>query len=170
MKIIIEKEEDFDAIRTLNDQAFQSPMEGKLIEQLRNSNAEIISLVAVDKSKIIGHILFSPVLIKSGQNQIAGMGLGPMSVLPKYQNQGIGSGLIKKGLKILRKKKCPFIIVLGHKEYYPKFGFQMASKFGIKCQWSGIPDEAFMALILDKSLRNAITGTAYYMDAFAQAL
>ena len=66
--------------------------------------------------------------------------------------------------------QCPFIIVLGHPEYYPRFGFERASLYGIKCQWEGIPDDAFMILWLDKSKMNRVSGLAKYRDEFNAAI
>jgi putative acetyltransferase len=84
----------------------------------------LLSLVAVEKEKIVGHILFSSAIIEGEHGVVKGMGLAPMAVLPEFQRQGIGSQLVKAGIEKLRKTKCPFIIVLGHPEYYPRFGFE----------------------------------------------
>ena len=96
------------------------------------------------------------------------MGLAPMAVLPEMQHKGIGTQLVKAGIENLRKMQCPFIIVLGHPEYYPRFGFERASLYGIKCQWEGIPDDAFMILWLDKSKINRVSGLAKYRDEFSE--
>ena len=79
------------------------------------------------------------------------MGLAPMAVLPAWQRQGIGTLLVKRGIEMLKRRSCPFIIVLGHPEYYPRFDFERASGTGIRSQWEGVPDEAFMILILDQA-------------------
>jgi len=78
--------------------------------------------------------------------------------------------LVKAGIEELRRTKCPFIIALGHPEYYPRFGFEPASRFGIKSQWEGIPENVFMILWLDTSMMNQITGTAKYRSEFDEAL
>lgn len=157
---------DAPAIRTVNERAFGQPEEGHIIERLRQSCAALVSLVAVLEDCIVGHILFSPVTIEGPAGEVEGMGLAPMAVLPEYQRQGIGSKLVETGLATLRKRGCPFVIVLGHADYYPRFGFERASTFGIRSQWDGVPDEAFMALILDPSTMQGMPGIARYQDAF----
>ena len=93
-----------------------------------------------------------------------------MAVLPQRQRQGIGSALVGRGLEILRDRCCPFVIVLGHPEYYRRFGFEPASKYGLKCQWEGVPDEAFMVLIFDKEAVAGVSGVARYRDEFDEAM
>lgn len=161
-----ERREDYQAIRDVNNQAFNQPQEGMIIEKIRESGVEILSLVAIIDNKIVGHIFFSPVRMEEQATLKDGMGLAPMAVLPDYQQQGIGSKLIKEGIQRLKLKSVPYIIVLGHKDYYPKFGFETASKYGLKCQWDGVPDEAFMVMILDDKMRPKIYGVAKYRDEF----
>jgi putative acetyltransferase len=98
------------------------------------------------------------------------MGLAPMAVLPEFQRQGVGSGLVQAGIEILRESKCPFIIVLGHPEYYPRFGFEPASRYRIRSQWEGVPDPAFMILWLDKTMTNHVSGVAKYRDEFDEGI
>jgi putative acetyltransferase len=120
--------------------------------------------------RILGHIFFSPVFV-SGENEAPpGMGLAPMAVLPERQRQGIGSMLVQAGIDVMRKRNCPFIIVLGHPDFYPRFGFVPASQHGLSCQWDGIPDEAFMVLILDEAAMAGVSGKARYRDEFDQAM
>jgi putative acetyltransferase len=98
------------------------------------------------------------------------MGLAPMAVLPDMQRRGIGTQLINAGVEELRKRRCPFIIVLGHAGYYPRFGFEKASLYGIMCQWEGIPDEAFMILWLDRTKAGSVSGLAKYREEFSEAV
>ena len=170
MKIRDERAEDYKGIKALNDLAFQGPVEGEIVDKIRSASADIISLVAADKNGLIGHIFFSPGTAISGEGEIKGMGLGPMAVLPEHQNKGVGSALVREGLKILRKKDCPFVIVLGHKDYYPRFGFETASKYGISSQWEGVPDEAFMVLFFDRSLAGRVSGVIRYRHEFNEAV
>ena len=152
VEVRFEQPKDIDEFRLLNDKAFGQPVEGHIVDKLRQSCNRILSLVAISNNKIVGHIMFSPVTIETQEVVIQGMGLAPMAVLPELQNQGIGSILVKEGLRIIRNMSYPFVIVLGHKKYYPRFGFERASKYGLKSQWEGIPDEAFMAMILNDSI------------------
>ena len=89
-----------------------------------------------------------------------------MAVFPELQSKGIGSKLVKEGLRVIKNTTCPFVIVLGHEKYYPRFGFQWASKYGLKSQWEGIPDEAFMVMILNDSVMKGVSGIVRYRDEF----
>jgi putative acetyltransferase len=129
-----------------------------------------LSLVAAEGDRILSHILFSPASVTCGQKVTQGMGLSPMAVLPERQRQGIGSMLVRAGIDVLRERNCPFIIVLGHSGYYPRFGFVPASRHGLLCQWDGIPDEAFMVLVLDDDAMATASGAARYRREFDQAM
>ena len=118
-----EKQNDHDEVRIVNEQAFGQPDEGHIVEKLRESCKETVSLVAVSDNEIIGHIFFSPVTIEIATGCINGMGLAPMAVAPEFQNQGVGSMLVNEGIRILKSMSCPFVIVLGHEKFYPRFGF-----------------------------------------------
>lgn len=173
MNIRAEKPDDTQRIRLINELAFGQTTEADIVDSLRKECkecTEFLSYVAEEKNEIIGHILFTPVVVESRGKTIQGMGLAPMAVLPARQREGIGSELVRHGLQELRDRGCPFVIVLGHPEYYPKFGFERASKFGLSCQWPGVPDEAFMALILDAARMNGISGVAEYRAEFSAAM
>ena len=165
-----EKFEDAPAIRAVNEQAFGQPQEADIVDKIRANCPNLLSLVAVLNRKIVGYILFSPAVIEDDQGIVEGMGLAPMAVLPKYQHQGIGSELVRQGIYILNEQSCPFIIVVGHPDYYPRFGFEPASIYGIKCQWKGVPDNAFMVMFLDNSLKQRRLGIAKYRDEFNEAM
>jgi putative acetyltransferase len=164
-----EKPEDTPLIYSVIEQTFKRTAEAVLTDKLRHACAEHLSLVAEDNGTIAGHIMFTPVLIKNGK-EIQGMGLAPMAVLPARQRRGIGTLLIKSGLQILQENGCPFVIVLGHPDYYPRFGFQPASRFNIKSQWEGVPDEAFMILVMDEEAMRNVSGIALFRDEFNKAL
>ena len=159
-----ETREDIAGIHALNELAFGQPLEADIVDKLRNNCDDLLSIVAIENEKIVGHILFSPAEIEGPYGVLKGMGLAPMAVLPDRQRQGIGTQLINKGIEALKKLRCTFIIVLGHHEYYPRFGFQRASLYGIICQWEGIPDEAFMILWLDESKARQLSGVAKYRE------
>jgi putative acetyltransferase len=171
MDLVIREEAAADAaaIRRLHLAAFGGEVEAKLVDTLRHTCRENLSLVAIDKDSLVGHILFSPVMLRDGDRTLHGMGLGPMAVLPSHQRQGIGSRLVRRGLALLRDARCPFVVVLGHPGYYPRFGFVPASRHGIRCQWSGVPDAAFMVLVLQPAAMPRGGGIARYREAFDAA-
>ena len=170
IEIRFERPKDIDEVRLLNHKAFGQPVEGRIVDKLRKSCNGILSLVAISNNKVIGHIMFSPVTIETQSGVIEGMGLAPMAVLPELQNQGIGSKLVKEGLRIINNMKCPFVIVLGHEKYYPRFGFKRASKYGLKSQWEGVPDDAFMVIILNYSVMKRVSGIVRYREEFDEAM
>ncbi len=161
-----ERPEDVAAIRAINEAAFGQTAEADIVDALRFACPDVLSLVALSDETLVGHIFFSPVQVEGGSRTIQGMGLAPMAVLPERQRQGIGSRLVEAGLRILRRQDCPFVIVLGHPGFYPRFGFVPASRYGLTCQWEGVPDEAFMVLILDESAVAGVAGVARYRDEF----
>ena len=169
-KIRFEKPEDIAFIHSVNEQAFGRVSEAKLVDTLRLACTDHLSLVADDNGSIIGHLMFTPVVVTDGKQKTEGMGLAPMAVLPSRQRQGIGTQLVDSGLQILKEKGCPFVIVLGHPEYYPRFGFQAASGCNIRTQWDDVPDDAFMILVMDHEAMQNVSGVATFRDEFNDAL
>lgn len=157
--------DDASRIRFVIEQAFEQPAEAELVDKLRRTCPDSLSLVAEDGG-VVGHILFTPVVVNGAARRCVGMGLAPMAVLPDRQRQGIGSQLVRRGLDILRERGCPFVVVVGHPDYYPRFGFQPASTHGVVSQWEGIPDAAFMVLILDLDAMAGVSGVATYRNEF----
>ncbi|MBE0429823.1 MAG: N-acetyltransferase [Thermoleophilia bacterium] len=165
-----ERPEDAASIRFIHEQAFGQPAEAGIVDRLRQSCDASLSLVAQSRDGLVGHILFTPVVVESPEHKVTGMGLAPMAVLPDCQGHGIGSALVRRGIEILRERGCPFIVVLGHPEYYPRFGFERASAHGITSQWDEVPDEAFMILALDARCLDGVTGVASYRPEFDEAM
>jgi putative acetyltransferase len=165
-RIRYELPEDAAAVRTVNFEAFGQPDEGAVVDAIRDNCEQIVSLVALDGDRVVGHILFSPATVETPADKIGGMGLAPMSVLPSHQRCGVGSELIKAGIQILREEGYPFVVVLGHPQYYPRFGFSPASQYGIRCEWE-VPDEVFMILPLDTDRMRDVHGLARYRPEFA---
>ena len=118
---------------------------------------------------VVGHLLFTPVVVEGSAGRVVGMGLGPMAVRPDRQRRGIGSQLVRRGLDLLRERRCPFVVVVGHPEFYPRFGFEPASRRGLVCQWEGVPDAAFMVLALDAQAMAGVSGVASYREEFNEA-
>ena len=165
MTIRPERPADFPGVRNVNESAFGQPLEADLVERLRRGCGDCLSLVAEDQT-IVGHILFSPVALETQDGPVTGMGLGPMAVLPGRQREGIGSALVERGVEMLRERGVPFIFVVGHPDYYPRFGFEPASAHGVRSQWEGIPDEAFMVLVLDDRALDGASGVVRYRPEF----
>jgi putative acetyltransferase len=163
-----EERTDRDAVYRLNVAAFHDRSEAKIVEQLRDSCADYLAFVAVHDDMVVGHILFTPARVDGCT--VAGMGLAPMAVHPSHQRRGIGSELVRHGLEHLRQAGCPFVMVLGHPEYYPRFGFEPASKYCLLSQWEGIPDEAFMVVVFDDAVLPKAGGIARYRDEFDAAM
>jgi putative acetyltransferase len=116
--------EDASAIRAPLDVAFGGPLESGLVDALRDGCPDRLSLVALDEDEhIVGYILFTPATIGAPGGIVSGYGLAPMAVLPSVQRTGIGSALVRAGLDRLDRLGCPFVVVVGHPEYYPRFGF-----------------------------------------------
>ena len=158
-----ERPDDVAAVRDLNRRAFGQDQESNTVDELRANGAALLSLVATVNDRVVGHIMYSPLSV--GGN-ITGAALGPMAVLPERQRQRIGSKLIEAGNQKLKNAGCPFIIVVGHADYYPRFGFRPAGEHGIKCQWD-VPDDVFMLLVLDQAKMEGVSGLAKYRHEFS---
>jgi putative acetyltransferase len=169
IRVRYETPEDVPLTLSVIMQTFKRDAEARLADKLRRSCTDHLSLVAEDNGIIVGHIMFTPVHIKNDKI-IQGMGLAPMAVIPSRQCRGIGKLLVHTGLKILKERCCPFVIVLGHPDYYPRFGFQSASRLNIKSQWVDVPDEAFMILVLNEKAMKDVSGIARFRDEFNEAL
>ena len=165
MKIRPEQPGDQPQIRTINQQAFAGDTEANLVDALRNCDVPLISLVAEEDEQLIGHILFSPVTLSGRNNAPPIAGLAPMAVLPDWQGRGVGSLLVTTGLEYCASAGYVAVVVLGHADYYPRFGFVPASRFGIKSEFN-VPDEVFMLKTLQGSALQGIKGTVQYHAAF----
>ena len=158
-----EHPDDVAAVRDLNRRAFGQDQESNIVDALRANGAALLSLVATVNDRVVGHIMYSPLSI--GGN-VTGAALGPMAILPERQRQGIGSKLVEAGNRKLKDAGCPFIIVVGHANYYPRFGFRPASAHGIRCEWE-VPDDVFMLLVLDQAKMQGVCGLAKYQHEFS---
>ena len=160
-----EAPEDIDATRTVNENAFPTRLEAELVDTLRQLAHPIVSLVAVTGGRVTGHILFTPVTLLSHPATLL-MGLGPMAVMPTHQRRGVGSGLVWMGLEECRRLGAAAVVVLGHPDYYPRFGFAPASGFGLSSEYV-VPDDVFMALELKTNALRELSGTIRYHPAFS---
>jgi putative acetyltransferase len=157
-----ETNDDIDAIAEVTVAAFETleisnHTEQFVIEALRAAQALTVSLVAEVDGRVIGHVAFSPVTISDGtQNWY---GLGPVSVLPTYQGQGVGKALIHEGLSRLKGLGARGCCLVGHPEYYRKFGFDNLSGL----EYEGVPPEVFLAMSFDG---NTPQGTVTFHEGF----
>jgi putative acetyltransferase len=164
MLIRPEEPKDYKAVHSVNVSAFETPTEANLVDVLREKAHPIVSLVAEDESKIVGHIMFSPVSL-TGHKNLKIMGLAPMAVLPEQQRKGIGSMLVKAGLESCKGNGFGVVVVLGHIGFYPRFGFTPAVRYGIGCEYE-VPQDAFMVMELLPGYLHRAQGNIKYHPAF----
>lgn len=167
--IVIRPQENIDdaGVFTVNERAFGRQDEPRLVEKLRQAPDSIpeLSLVAIKDGQVIGHILFSLVTLETGQGSMPVLALAPMAVLPEYQNKGIGSMVVRQGLAEARHLGHRIVIVLGHPGYYPRFGFQRAIDYGIRCAYE-VPDDVFMVMELQPGALDGVHGIVRYPPVF----
>lgn len=169
IKIRGETQDDYHIITEINDLAFGGTGEGQLIITLRK-NKEFkpdLSLVALEDDRIVGHILFYPIFIEAANNTFPTISLAPMAVQPNYQNKGIGTKLVNDGLQRCKDMQFDSVIVLGHPEYYPRFGFKPASQWNLYSDFEA-PDEAFMALELKENSLARKSGRVVYPKEYLE--
>lgn len=167
MNIRKETEKDYSSVRKVNESAFETNEEADLVDSLRKNPNYIpeLSLVAEENNEVIGHILFTPLKIINSEADNNLLALAPMAVLPKYQKKGIGSAMIKAGFEKAQELGYKAVIVLGHPDYYPRFGFIRAEKFDIHPpleEWK----EAFFAKELENGSLKNVSGIVSYLPEF----
>ena len=159
-----EEECDFHAIRGILDAAFGGPVEARLVELLRQRGKAVVALVARLEGQVVGHVLFSPVSVEVAPASFRGVGLAPLAVTPEFQNQGIGIRLTQAGLAACRELGYEAAVVLGHPDYYPRFGFERASLYGLSNEYG--EDEAFMAMELRPRGLEGVRGLVKFASEF----
>ncbi len=172
MDILIRPETaaDHPEIFQLHALAFGQENEGKLVDLLRQDDCFIpeLSLVAIQNEEIIGHIIFIKIeIVRPDGQKTESLALAPMGVLPKYQKSGIGGMLIHAGLAMAKDLRYQSVIVLGHKDYYPRFGFEPAEKWEIGTHYE-VPSEYFMGLELTPGALSEVKGIVEYSAPFSQ--
>ena len=163
MAIRPELPDDYESVRSVNLAAFPTSAEANLVDALRGVDSEVHALVAEIEQRVVGHILFSPVAISTCP-QLRWTGLGPMAVEPGQQRSGIGSALVHAGLKACAARGMQGVVVLGHANFYPRFGFRPASEFGLR--WEHGHAESFFALELEPGSHAPAAGVVTYHPAF----
>jgi putative acetyltransferase len=169
-KVVIRSEEPGDCagIDEVTRLAFGRPHEAQLIALLRQEggfDAEL-SLVAVSGDTITGHILFTPVqIVQEHGAATRALALAPMAVRSEWQNQGIGSRLVREGLEACRRRGHKLVVVVGHPAYYPRFGFTPARPLGLEAPFE-VPDAAFLVCPLAAGALDDICGLVQYPPPF----
>ena len=165
--VVVRPEEprDSEGVRTVNQQAFGRPNEASLVDALRGV-PHSISLVACARERVVGHILFTPLQIEGSPKGVVASGLGPMAVLPECQRQGVGSQLVRAGLDSCRASRTDAVVVIGHPEFYPRFGFVPAATKRLRCEFD-VPPEVFMVLELQTGALGSSGGFVKYRPEFS---
>jgi len=166
-----ERPGDAAAIDAVVRAAFGQPAEAELVAALRAAGRATVSLVAVESAApagetVLGHVLYSPVTIAGAPPALRVLGLAPMAVRPDRQRTGVGTRLGQAGLAAAAAAGAVALVVLGHADYYPRFGFIRASQFGLRCVYDA-PDESFMALELVPGALARVSGLVEYAPEFA---
>jgi len=163
-----ETREEVRAIHHVNKRAFSQSNEADLVDALRRTSRLILSLVAIEDHQVVGHAAFSPVAVEGPDTGFTAVGLGPMAVLPSHQRRGVGSRLVEAGLVEIAAQGHEAVFVLGHPEFYPRFGFSPAGRYGIRCEYD-VPDEVFMVKELREGALTGRTGIVKYSPEFNDA-
>jgi putative acetyltransferase len=153
-----------EAIHKVHENAFDSPLEAKLVDLLRLRGKSSISLVAEEYGKVIGHVMFSPVDIDPPSPGWNTLGLAPIGVIPERQRQGVGKALINGGLMMCRSNGVGAVVLLGDPEYYQRFGFKRAGDFGLGNEYQA--EDEFMVIELIPEFLEGIAGMVRYAAEF----
>ena len=158
-----ESEPDAGAIREVNRMAFDGEDEARLVDALRDGGYVRVSLVAEEGGQVVGHILFSDLPIETSGGVVPALSLAPMAVIPSHQRRGIGSMLVREGLRTCAEAGHRVVVVLGHPEFYPRFGFSARPAERLKSPYSG---PAFMAIELVPGALVGVEGEVRYPPPF----
>jgi putative acetyltransferase len=164
MKIVAEAPSHRPEVLQINRLAFKGDTESRLIQLLERDAGIVASYVALDGDEVVGHILFSPLYVMINGKRVDAVALAPMCVIPQRQNQGIGSQLVRHGIEQMKLAGKAAIIVLGHTDYYPRFGFRHELAKNLACDFNQY--EAFMGLELVEGSLAGKAGTCRYARAF----
>ena len=165
LTVRLEIPRDLDDIRRVNEQAFGRKTEADIVDKLRGRGALTLSLVAVRRGEVEGHIAFSPVVVQSEGSSFDAVSLGPIAVLPACQRQGVGGQLVRAGLEECRNLGREIVVVVGHPAYYPRFGFVPARPKGLSCEFE-VPEDVFMVLELREGALAGRGGVVKFQPEF----
>jgi putative acetyltransferase len=167
VKIRPETPEDYSAVREVNLTAFDTATEADLADAMREVPEYVpeLSLVAELDGRIVGHALFSEVTVVQERGELRALSLGPIAVLPDYQRRGIGSAMMEHGHRQGRKLGYPFVVLIGHPWYYPRFGYVQAREHGLITIWE-VSDPVFMVCELEPGALEHAAGEIQYPEPF----
>lgn len=170
IKVRPEHEGEYAEVRKVIVEAFKQVNEADLVEAIRESEDFIpeLSLVADKDGEVVGHIMFSPIKIETSDGEAPILTLAPVAVRPAFQNQGVGSELVRKGLEECRRLGHRIVVVVGHPHYYPRFGFVPARAKGLEASLE-VPNDAFTVLELEPGALEGISGVVRFPKAFETA-
>jgi len=165
MSVVIRPETaaDIPAIWDVNRLAFGRDDEADLVDALRDGGHVRISLAAEEDGRVVGHILFGELSIETEAGTVEALALAPMAVVPSHQRRGIGSMLTREGLRTCAEAGHRIVVVLGHPEFYPRFGFSADRAARLKSPFSG---PAFMAVELVPGALEGVAGEVRYPPPF----
>lgn len=156
---------DFDKVRALLLTSFGREAQARLVDRLRASGKIASALVAEEKERILGHVVFSKIVVSAQGGEVNALALAPLAVVPAFQRLGIGSALVSAGLERCRSEQHSRVLVLGDPVYFARFGFAPAVQFGLKCPFPA-DDNSFMAIELDPGAFAGATGAVRYGHEF----
>lgn len=159
-----ESPEDQPEIHRVLAAAFPTAAEADVVDRLRDAVSDKVSLVAVIDGLVVGHILFSPVTLRDGAAQQRAVGLAPMAVHPDHQRQGIGSSLVVAGLDACAGRGDSLVFVVGHPEFYPRFGFELAAPRGFHYIDEGFDPYLFVTELQDGALQGKRGWVEYHPE------
>ncbi|HTK83769.1 MAG TPA: N-acetyltransferase [Patescibacteria group bacterium] len=154
---------DVAAIQTVNREAFGQEDEAALVDRLRSAGLVIVSLVATVDGEVAGHVLFTRLPVHTTNGEFSAVAMAPVAVRPSFQKQGIGSALVRAGLAACREKNESAVFVLGHENYYPRFGFSAALAEKFRGPFAG---PAWMAVELTAGALPSVEGLVRYPAAW----
>ena len=162
-----EREVDLPDVREVLNRACGRSDEADLVDLVRESTYSFVALVATNNDQTVGYAMLTPVWVGDGPAPI-GVGLGPVAVLPEHQGEGIGTALVRHALHVCRREGISVVVTLDYPGYFRRFGFTPATDSGLHSAYNAF-DDTFMAIELDEDALSEISGTVWYLNAFAHA-
>jgi putative acetyltransferase len=155
---------DHEGIRTVTRLAFGQDAEARLVDTLRDGGYVRASLVAEIDGQVVGHVLFSDLPVVTEAGTVLALALAPLAVLPEFQNRGLGSTLVRRGLEVCKQQGHRIVVVLGHPHFYQRFGFSSKLAAQLESPYSG--RESFMAVELVPGALDGVAGQVQYPPPF----